>query len=45
MADWAAELEQLKEDAKRKRDAAASTSDGGRRKYVRRSEMVRADRR
>eukprot|EP00037_Helgoeca_nana_P008057 m.72092 g.72092 ORF g.72092 m.72092 type:complete len:365 (-) comp18699_c0_seq1:1821-2915(-) len=39
MADWAAELEQLKEDAKRKRDAAASTSDGGRRKYVRRSEM------
>ena len=43
MADWAAELKKLKEDAKRKREAVAG-GDGGndRSKYIRRSDLVSA---
>jgi len=40
--DLAAEIKRMKENAKRQRDAAATTSDGGRRKFVRRGEMAAA---
>jgi hypothetical protein len=43
MAEWAAEMKKMKEEAKRKRDAAAGADgDGERSKYIRRADLVRA---